>query len=74
MKKDVRKEITALSSDIGSVVSKSDGTLQVCYYDNKESVKDIVTRYLSKNSLLECFVKIDFIECPKPTMEVKQDV
>ena len=66
LKKDIRKNITTLSSDIGSVVCKANGTLQVCYYDNKELIKDIVIRYLGKNSLLECFVKIDFIECPKP--------
>lgn len=66
--KDIRKEITSLSRDIGSVVSKANGILLICYYNNMESVKDVVTRFLSKNSLLECFVKIDFIECPKSTI------
>lgn len=67
MKKDIRKEINELDENIGSVISKSNGVLQICYYSDLENVKDIVFRFLSQWSLLECFIRTDFIKTPKKT-------
>lgn len=62
MKKDIRQEIKKLHPKIGSVVCKEDGTLQIGYYSDKDKIMNEVSRYLSINSLLQCFIKIDFIK------------
>lgn len=66
VKTDIRKQISDLSNDIGSVVSKADGTLQICYYAHLEEVKNEVWRFLSSKSLLDCFTEIQFVQTPIP--------
>ena len=61
----IRKEISKLDNSIGSVICKENGDLQICYYKNKTDIESKVCRYLGKKSLLECFVKIKFIQTPQ---------
>ena len=49
---------------VNNVVCRGDGDLEI-YSNDKEKIKNSVLRFLSMNSLLQCFVNIKFIEIPK---------
>ena len=49
---------------VDNVVCRENGDLEIYSSDNKK-IKNEVLRFLSMNSLLECFVNIHFIEIPE---------
>ena len=46
---------------INNVVCRGNGDLEI-YFHDKEKIKNRVLRFLSMNSLLQCFVNIKFVE------------
>ncbi len=48
---------------INNVVCRDNGDLEIYSNDNKK-IKNKVLRFLSMNSLLQCFVNINFVEIP----------
>ncbi len=49
---------------INNVVCRDNGDLEIYSNDNKK-IKNKVLMFLSMNSLLQCFVNINFVEIPK---------
>ncbi len=48
---------------INNVVCRDNGDLEI-YSNDNEKIKSRVLRFLSMNSLLQCFVNINFVEIP----------
>ena len=61
-KKDIRKDIKELDNNITNVVSREDGTLEICVIKQKETTKQKVMRFISQRCLDNSFLKIDFHE------------